>query len=274
MTLAHSRNIIAMLCASLLSVYTLSAAETAQAATDTTGPTLTVPAISSFVVGAQTDDTVVDDGGKPWFALGGADRRFTWTMTDPSGICSYTIDEHHSAEGWYLRTEVHQTHATTARFTYFADDYENSDDLDLVRINAVDCAGNTTSVVRPASHIHIEKDYGPAVPSGWQRTSCTCAIADSMLRTSSPSASLSTVVNGQSTNKHVALVMAKGPSRGKAAIYFDGTKVATVDTYASTNTNRVVVWDKALTGSANHTIRVVNLATSGRPRIDIDAYVN
>ena len=73
---------------------------------------------------------------------------------------------------------------------------------------------------------------------------------------------------------HVALVMAKGPARGKAAIYFDGGYVTTVDTYASVNTNRVVMWDKGLTGTANHTIKVVNLATSGRPRIDVDAYIN
>ena len=111
------------------------------------------------------------------------------------------------------------------------------------------------------------------MPSGWQRTSCTCAIGDSMLRTSTANKSLSTVVNGNGQNSHVALVMAKGPARGKAAIYFDGTLATTVDTYAKANVNRVVMWDKALTGSANHTIKVVNLATSGHPRIDIDAYL-
>ena len=62
--------------------------------------------------------------------------------------------------------------------------------------------------------------------------------------------------------------MAKGPGRGKAAIYFDNVKVATIDTYAAANTNRVITWDKGLTGSANHT-------TGGRPEprvgIDVDA---
>ena len=120
-------------------------------------------------------------------------------MTDASGICRYTIDEHHAAEGWYLTTENHQTHVTSAQFTYFADSYENSDELDQVRINAFDCAGNKTSIVRPTSYIDVEKDYGTTVPSGWARTSCTCAIGDSMLRTSTLNASLSTVVNGQGT---------------------------------------------------------------------------
>ena len=34
------------------------------------------------------------------------------------------------------------------------------------------------------------------------------------------------------------------------------------------------MWDKELTGTGNHTVKVVNLATSGRPRIDIDAYLH
>jgi hypothetical protein len=112
------------------------------------------------------------------------------------------------------------------------------------------------------------------VPAQWARTTCVCAIGDTMLRTSRMNASLSTVVNGHGRKEHVALVMAKGPKRGKAAIYFDGTLATTVDTYATANKNRVVMWDRELTGTGNHTVKVVNLATSGHPRIDIDAYLN
>jgi hypothetical protein len=52
-----------------------------------------------------------------------------------------------------------------------------------------------------------------------------------------------------------------------------GANVTTVDSYASTNTNRVVMWDKGLLGIADHTIKVVNLGSAGRPRIDVDAYL-
>ena len=244
----------------------------AQAATDNTGPTLTVPARSAYVIGQVTDDPIFADGAL-WFADRGAYRQFTWKASDPSGICRYTVDEFHNVEGWYEEVERYSTHSTTGTFTYKNDDYENSDDMGQVRVNAYDCAGNVTSVTRPTDYIHIERDYGPTVPAQWARTSCTCAIGDSMLRTSTKNASLSTVANGQGRKDHVALVMAKGPGRGKAAIYFDGTLVKTVDTYASANTNRVVVWDKELAGTGNHTVKVVNLATSGRPRIDIDAYL-
>jgi hypothetical protein len=270
----HRRALVGLaIAAALLSG--LGAVPSAQAAADTTGPTITLNQISSYVLGQQTTDTTTESGGNGlWFADGGAYRRFTWTATDPSGICRYTIDEEHTSEGWYYEAVDTVTHSTTGAYTFWADEYDNSDDLSQIRINTYDCAGNVTRVLRPGDYAHVERDYGPTVPSGWTRNSCTCAIGDSMIRTFTQNASLTTVVNGGGTNMHVALIMAKGPGRGKAAIYFDGVYATTVDTYAAVNTNRVVMWDKGLSGTANHTIRVVNLATSGRPRIDIDALLS
>jgi hypothetical protein len=71
----------------------------------------------------------------------------------------------------------------------------------------------------------------------------------------------------------LGLLMAKAPDRGKAAIFLDGVRVATVDTHAASKLNRTVVWRSALAGNTGHTVRVVNLATPGRTRIDIDAFV-
>ncbi|MET0998752.1 MAG: hypothetical protein ABWX73_08580 [Marmoricola sp.] len=273
MTNALIRRVISPLgvMAALLSGIVLS--PTAHAAPDNTGPTLAVNQVSSYVLGQQTGIPVVEDDGTIWFADRGAYRIFRWTATDPSGICRYTVDEEHGVEGWSYGVVNTPTRSTKGSYTFFADEYENSDDLTRIRINAYDCAGNVTRAVRGTSYVHLEKDYGPTIPSGWARTSCTCAIGNSMLRTWTANASLTTVVNGGGTNKHVALIMAKGPARGKAAIYFDGAYVTTVDTYAKVNTNRVVMWDKGLPGTANHTIKVVNLATPGRSRIDVDAYL-
>jgi hypothetical protein len=240
-------------------------------AADTSAPSLSVPVVSSFIVGQVIDD-VFDVDGSLSFADGGAKRQYRWTAGDASGICRYSVDELY-IEGWTNGAVDYSTHATTGQYTYHASEFEHSGNLFGIRVNAFDCAGNKKSVERPVNGIHLLKDYGPTVPSGWGRTSCTCALGDSMLRTSTYKASLSTVVNAGGSREHVALIMAKGPARGKASIYFDGAYVKTIDTYAPANINRVVMWDKALTGSANHTIKVVNQATPGRPRIDIDAYV-
>ena len=72
--------------------------------------------------------------------------------------------------------------------------------------------------------------------------------------------------------KSVGLVLIKGPGRGRAAVYVDGKYVKTIDTYSSTWKMRSYVGVKSLTGSGSHTVRVVNLATTGRPRFDIDGF--
>jgi hypothetical protein len=43
-----------------------------------------------------------------------------------------------------------------------------------------------------------------------------------------------------------------------------------IDTFASVNTNRLVVFERGTTAGV-HTIAIVNHATSCRPRIDLDA---
>ena len=245
----------------------------AQAADDTTGPTLTLPPISAYVVGQQVGDPI-DDGGVPWFADRGAFREYTWTADDPSGICRYTIDEFHNVEDWYLDVQVLDTHDTSGRYTFFADDYENSDDMGAVRFNAVDCAGNVTSVERPGDYTNIEIDYGPVSRrsgSGWD------SRAPSATRCSPPTrrgASLSTVVNTGGANENFALITSNGPRHGLAAVFVDGVRVATVDTYAPRNVNRIVAWNTTLSGTADHTISVVNLGTKGRAKLTVDAYLH
>ena len=64
--------------------------------------------------------------------------------------------------------------------------------------------------------------------------------------------------------------MAKGPGRGQADVFVDGVKTATINTYAQANSNRVIVYDKWMLAGV-HTVKVVNKATAGHPRIDLDA---
>ena len=97
---------VAMAC---FAVATGSAVPGAQGAVDSTGPSLTVPARSAYVIGQITDDPFFVDG-ELWFADRGAYRQFTWKASDPSGICRYTVDEFHNVEGWYDETESYTTH--------------------------------------------------------------------------------------------------------------------------------------------------------------------
>jgi hypothetical protein len=76
-----------------------------------------------------------------------------------------------------------------------------------------------------------------------------------------------------STGRAIAWVARKGPTRGKAEVLVNGTKVATVDLYASSYQNQRVVWSMSWSSAATRTVVIRVVGTSGRPRVDLDAIV-
>ncbi|HEY3334659.1 MAG TPA: hypothetical protein VGK16_05415 [Candidatus Limnocylindrales bacterium] len=75
------------------------------------------------------------------------------------------------------------------------------------------------------------------------------------------------------TGRSIALVTSKSVSRGKVKIYVNGVYQTTVDTYRSSSQYRVVAWQKTWSTSGTRTIKLVVRGTSGRPRVDLDAFV-
>jgi hypothetical protein len=73
------------------------------------------------------------------------------------------------------------------------------------------------------------------------------------------------------TGRAVAIVTTKSATRGKANVYLDGVLVVTVDPYSATTAYRSVVWTKTWASAGTHTVKIVVVGTSGRPRLDIDA---
>jgi spore germination protein YaaH len=73
------------------------------------------------------------------------------------------------------------------------------------------------------------------------------------------------------TGRGIALVATRGPDRGAVKVYLDGTLVATVDTRADALQFRSVVWSRSWASSGSHTLRLVVVGTSVRPRVDLDA---
>ena len=45
----------------------------------------------------------------------------------------------------------------------------------------------------------------------------------------------------------------------------------TINTHTGANINRVLVWDSGPLTAVTHTIKLVNVATAGHPRIDLNA---
>ncbi len=71
----------------------------------------------------------------------------------------------------------------------------------------------------------------------------------------------------------MAWVAPKSKTRGKAAVYLDGAKVAREDLFSQQTLARRVVFSKGdLDPATPHTLEVRSLVTSGRPRVDVDAF--
>jgi hypothetical protein len=74
------------------------------------------------------------------------------------------------------------------------------------------------------------------------------------------------------TSRSIALITTKSPKRGKVKIYVNGALAATVDLKSSSTQYRVVAWQRTFSTSASRTIKLVVVGTSGRPRVDLDAF--
>lgn len=73
------------------------------------------------------------------------------------------------------------------------------------------------------------------------------------------------------TGRNVAWISAKGSAYGKADVYLDGVRVATIDLYSATARPRQVVFSRAVSPSISHTLEVWVAGASGRSRVDVDA---
>lgn len=75
------------------------------------------------------------------------------------------------------------------------------------------------------------------------------------------------------TGRNVAVIGNVGAGNGSAKMYIDGVLIKTVSEYASSTKYRQVVARRGWPAPGSHTIKLVNVATSGHPRFDIDGIV-
>jgi hypothetical protein len=75
----------------------------------------------------------------------------------------------------------------------------------------------------------------------------------------------------------IAWVSTMAANRGKADVWLDGTKVATIDLYQSSQNTRKIVWDRDGLAPGSHTLEIRVLGTKRTAatgtRVDIDAFV-
>jgi hypothetical protein len=140
-----------------------------------------------------------------------------------------------------------------------------------LRDRARDASGNWSPYATgPAVYATLRQETGTGIAyhGTWASASVSSALGGKYRYTSSSGA----YVTYTFTGRGFSFVSRKGTTSGKAAVYLDGVRVATVDLYAASTTMRWIGYATTSATSANHVLKIVNLATAGRPRLYIDGF--
>jgi hypothetical protein len=249
----------------------------AGAATDRTPPKLTLPAVATFVVGSQLSDSPADPDST--YVGSSMTQKVGWGATDAgSGVCGYDVYAVYAGDDPAL--VVSDSPATSYTFTATDyDDQEGGGSFKVLGYDVVarDCAGNTTRKFVQSRPVVTQEDGWTYVYPGvtvsytaaWSTSSCTCWSADGSRKTTAKGAA-ATISKHFVAGESLALVMEKAPTRGVFVVYVDGKKKGKVDTYSAATQHRTVVWATRMPAGL-HEVKIVNKATKGRARIDLDA---
>ena len=145
--------------------------------------------------------------------------------------------------------------------------------LHRFRVRAVDRAGNASAWAAGAAFRlgSVQESSKAVVRKGrW-----TARLSPSFLGGRAISAqNEGTSARIEFTGQQIAWVSAVGPNRGEARVYVDGKLAKTVDLRNEATEVRRVVFTKAWSSSGSHALEVRIVGTSGRPRVDVDAFLS
>lgn len=260
----------------------------AVAAHDTQPPTLSTPVKATFVVGSVVSQFRMGPDNDAFFNV---PMRLSWRGKDNADRrLNYDVWEYpQGAEPNRIGDFITET-----TFDVVGSDYDGFFGgaalvTDRWGVQAYDNAGNSTARTIFGAHLFVRQDdpslhtVGTEAPTkakglryigNWATATCNCYADGSTHHAQGAGAAVAMTVDvsrGEDLSR-IALVMDQGPNRGRAQIKVDGKVRGTVDTKAATAVHREVVYTTSLKPGA-HTIRIVNLATPGRARIDFDAVI-
>ena len=190
--------------------------------------------------------------------------RTSWAAaTDAgSGVTSYLV-ERSDGGGGFFGVETAATSITQPLILGVVSQY---------RVSAIDAAGNVGAPrYGPVYHpVVYQSSSGTTTTGTWHTTSSSSYSGGSSRYATSAGASMTFTAT---TARSIAVVVAKGATRGSFKVYVDGVLKKTVSTYASTSKYRQLVYQFNWSSAGTHKIKIVVSGTSGHPRVDIDAFV-
>ncbi|MFJ4436118.1 N-acetylmuramoyl-L-alanine amidase [Streptomyces sp. NPDC088923] len=135
-------------------------------------------------------------------------------------------------------------------------------------LTAYDQAGNTASASTTSAPAILQESSGKKTGK-WTTKSSSSYLGGKSYSSSAKNASLTYTFTGRGAS----LVFSRASTSGQVYVYVDGAKKATVDLRSSTTKYRDAQWTTAWSTSGKHTVKVVVMATKGRPTITTDGLV-
>ncbi|WP_156044095.1 M12 family metallo-peptidase [Cellulomonas sp. HZM] len=179
----------------------------------------------------------------------------SWKASDACGIIwSAVAGSNGLSKSMWSAPKAVSTRLTFSRSSYFI-------------ARSQDCAANYTSTSKgPHTTATLDKQSKRKGYHGtWTATKAKKALGGTEQVTKKKKAYVSYKVKTRS----IGWVATKGKDRGKAAVYIDGKKVATVNLYAKKTTYAQQVFTKTWSKKGTHTIKIVNLSSK---KVGVDAF--
>ena len=195
--------------------------------------------------------------------------RLTWpAAVDASGIARYEL---HRKKGSYAWVGI-----TLPALTATAVDVPVAPGASYrFRLRAHDGAGNIGAwVTTPSATVRLRQETSGAITysGSWIRSYLSGASGGYVRKTGVAGRSATFTFTGS----RVAFVSTRAPSRGRAEVWLDGTKLATLDLYAPSRQTKGVVWAATVTATT-HRVQIRVLGTkqsaSSSTRVDLDAFL-
>jgi hypothetical protein len=187
----------------------------------------------------------------------------SWTGSDPgSGIKSYQLQVSING-GTYTNLALSSATATSSsRAPTFARQYR-------YRIRATDGSGNVSAYVSWPAFTptrYQEDSTSVAYTGAWTSASSTSKSSGKSRYATATSARATFTASG----RDIGWVATTGTTGGRADVYVDGVKVATVSLKKTATAYRQLVWSRHFASAGAHT---VELRPLGDGRVDLDALV-
>jgi hypothetical protein len=188
---------------------------------------------------------------------------FSYAATDDVAVTRYQAFMRVNGGAWQTITLATPTAGTFTIAATPGASYQ-------VAVRALDGSGSASAwsysqLVRVA--LGQESWTGMKFTTGWLAASSTSASGGRECYTSTRN----TQVTITFTGRQIAWYGVRAANRGQAWLWADGAYVGYVDAYASTAQWRSKIYGYRFASAGTHTLTIRNVATSGRPYIDVDA---